>query len=180
LRFLSLESEESEFQNPGIGAKPKGQNKNEPLQPTRLVFENSGGFSLFVDGSGLRLPERAGARVGGTQGAYPRIFLQNLGLQVDFQKVGHRHHPGQDIGHFPPHMIFFSAVSPGELSHFLKEPKEGFIRSPFLIPFQVYLPDQVLEFSNFQGFLLRPADIKMIIHYHDLGDKTSLLGRYFS
>jgi hypothetical protein len=110
------------------------------------------GVFLLIDRSGLHLPERAGARVGGTQGAYPGIFLQNLGLQVDFQKISYRNHPGQDIGHFAPHMVFFSAVSPGELPHFLKEPEEGFIRSSFLVPFQVYLPDQVLKFFDFQGF----------------------------
>jgi hypothetical protein len=152
---LSRESKESKAKNPGIGAISKGQDGERTSSTHCACFRKLGSMEVpeLMDRSSLHLPERARARVGGTQGAYPRIFLQNLGLQVDSQKVSHRNHPGQDIGHFPSHMVFSSAVSPGELPNFFKEPKEGFIRSSFPVPFQVNLPDQFLEFFDFQGFL---------------------------
>jgi len=103
------------------------------------------------------LPKRTGAWTGRAQGTNPGVFFQDFGLQVDPQKVGYRYHPGQDIGHFFPYLILFPPVGPGKFPHFLQEPEEGLVRSPLLVPLQVDLTDEILEFSDFQGLFPPPA-----------------------
>jgi hypothetical protein len=105
----------------------------------------------------FRLAEWAGAWTGRTQGTNPGVFFQDFGLQVDSQKVGYGYHPGQDIGHFFPHVILSPPVGPGKFPDFLQEPEEGLVRSPLLVPVQVDLTDEILEFSDFQGLFPPPA-----------------------
>ena len=87
----------------------------------------------------------------GTKGTYPGIFLQKLLFQVYLQEVGHGDQPGYDVGHFLAEISVLSAISPGELSHFLKEPKEGLIWPALGIPGEVNLANQILKLLNLQG-----------------------------
>jgi hypothetical protein len=105
----------------------------------------------------FRLAKGTNAGVGRAKGACPGVFFQDFGLQVDSQKVGYRYHPGQDIGHFFPHVILSPPVGPGEFPDFLQEPEEGLVRSPLPVAVQVDLTDEILEFSDFQGLFPPPA-----------------------